>query len=92
LEYKEIQGGITLTEVKFYYEVSPLAQMAENGEGNAAKAFMEIKLELGVYPSETDYESLKEVVKKILHQQTGVDINHLKSISEEEYDANYEEV
>jgi hypothetical protein len=84
-------GGNGMKEVKFYYEVSPLAQMAHDGDGNDAKAYMEIKLELGIYPSEEDYEILKGAVKKMLFQQTGVKVEHLMSISKEEYDANHDD-
>lgn len=80
-----------MRKVAFYYEVSPLAQMAHDGQGNDTKAYMEIKLELETYPSEADYETLKGVVKKLLFQQTGVKVEHLMSISKEEYDANHDD-
>ena len=80
-----------MEKVFFYYEVSPLAQMAHDEQGNDTKAYMEIKLELDTYPSEADYETLKGTVKKLLFQQTGVEFEHLTSISKEEYDANHEE-
>lgn len=80
-----------MRKVGFYYEVSPMAKMAHDGVVNSVKAYMQIKLELKTEPNETEYETLKEMVKKLVFQQTNIEVEHLKSISKEEYDANHEE-
>lgn len=84
-------GGNTVEKVGFYYEVSPLAKLAHDGNGNARKAYIKIDLDLEEQPSEEEREMLTGIVKTMVFQQTNIKVEHLKSISKEEYDANHEE-
>lgn len=79
-----------MEKVEFYYEVSPLAKMAHDGEGNDIKAYVKTSMELDLIPSEDSYVTYQEAVKTIIAQHTNVDVKHLKGISKEEYDANHE--
>lgn len=75
----------------FNFRILAKAGLANDGNGNKADCFTQVRLG-GIGTIEKDeYGHAHEVVKELVSNQINVPIEYIECISQEEYDANHEE-
>lgn len=81
-----------MLEPRFCYEVSALAGLAHDEEGNRVSCYTQLSFEGGNLLDNEDYDSLHESLKTNLSKQLDIPVEWLKSIGQVDYDtANQED-